>query len=532
MIMKTMLRLVAGFAAVFCAGIGTQIRAEEDVEKDSWNKEPIIGMYVHQHWSYKHPYAARTWTIEDWQGYLDGLKRIGYNSVLIWPVLETMPDPLTPSDQESLERIAKVIDFAHSQLEMRVFIALCPNVVAKDDEARKYTHQERPFFYCDKRINPADEVAMLKMIEWREKLLFPLKEADGVFIIDSDPGGYPGSNNQEFVDLLVAHRTMFNKLNPNIELYYWIHAGWEAYCRYYETADFAMGELPEIQDTIRLLAQPNPEPWGLASGRGPHVADEFGMASRVISYRYGAIEGEPSFPMTNYNTEFAYIAGKDPGERGTLGNSQTHCVQLPNAFLFARGALQQSMPIQRDYIDFANKLIPGHGEAIVAAWEALNITDPEKIRASVSALEPLMNIELEMGELKGLLFGNGKRFVKDLILMLQTRLTLEDFYTTARLDPSSKVTGQTMLAFVDAISAWQNQHGYRNCLVWPRLEETLLIIDPTFYREFLAQRSYKGEGSTPFEQVQNGYKMVESFTPRLITAMKESAERIVRSGKP
>ena len=37
----------------------------------------IIGMYVHQHWPYNHPYAARTWTAEDYRGYADGLTKLG-----------------------------------------------------------------------------------------------------------------------------------------------------------------------------------------------------------------------------------------------------------------------------------------------------------------------------------------------------------------------------------------------------------------------------------------------------------------------
>ena len=306
--MRTYAVLLALVAVVTSRGPASCFAAE-----GSWDKPPMIGMYVHQHWSYNHPYAARTWTLDDWKGYLDGLKKLGFNTVLIWPVLETMPDPLTKSDEQNLEKIAHVIDVAHKTLNMRVLIALCPNVIARNDEASKYTFVERPFFHTDQRVNPADAVAMGKMIAWRKKLFTPLKAVDGVFIIDSDPGGYPGSNNVEFVSLLNSHRTMFNELNPEIELYYWIHAGWESYCRFYATAQFAMGESPEIQDAIRLLAKVNPEPWGLASGRGPHVADELGMADRVLSYQYGSIEGEPSFPMTNFMTQQAYLAGKDKG---------------------------------------------------------------------------------------------------------------------------------------------------------------------------------------------------------------------------
>ena len=33
----------------------------------------VVGMYVHQHWPYNHPYAARTWTVDDYRGYYVGL---------------------------------------------------------------------------------------------------------------------------------------------------------------------------------------------------------------------------------------------------------------------------------------------------------------------------------------------------------------------------------------------------------------------------------------------------------------------------
>ncbi len=529
--LKRFLSWVAGCVVVLCVGIGIQSRAQGGPEMKTMNTEPIIGMYVHQHWSYNHPYAARTWTLEDWKGYLDGIKRIGYNTVLIWPVLETMPDPLTPSDEENIAKIAKVIDFAHKELDMRVFFALCPNVVAIDEEARKYTLQERPFFHCDKRVNPADAEEMGKMIAWRKKLLTPLKEVDGITIIDSDPGGYPGSNNLEFVYLLDAHRTMFNQLNPDIELYYWIHAGWEAYCRFYETAEFKMGEMPEIKEAVQLLAKVNPEPWGVTSGRGIHIVDDLGLADRVLAYSYGAIEGEPSFPMTNFNTKHAYNAGKDIGPRGTMGNSQTHCVQLPNTFLFARGALQQPIPERADYVDFANRLLPGHGEVIVSAWEAMDGTNAERIRAALEKVEPLLEKDLKTGDLKGLLFGDPKRFIKDLVMMLRTRATLEDFYAAAMDKPESRETGEKMAKFVEAVSAWQIQHDYKNNMFLPRMEDAIMKIDPEYYKALLSELSYKGEGATPFEKIQNGYKKVETFTPRMIEAMRKSADQLIKNGK-
>src|SRR5215831_2046266 len=97
----------------------------------------LLGIYVHQHWPYLHPYAARTWTVEDWRGYADGLKKLGYNAVMIWPVIEVMPEPLLPSDREHLELTQQVIGLLHREFGMRVWIALCPNVAANDSEAAK-----------------------------------------------------------------------------------------------------------------------------------------------------------------------------------------------------------------------------------------------------------------------------------------------------------------------------------------------------------------------------------------------------------
>ncbi len=58
-----------------------------------------------------------------------------------------MPDPLTPSDRDCLTRIAKVIDMAHEEFEMRVSIVLCPNVSPKSEEGRKYTFEQETIFF-------------------------------------------------------------------------------------------------------------------------------------------------------------------------------------------------------------------------------------------------------------------------------------------------------------------------------------------------------------------------------------------------
>jgi len=492
--------------------------------------EGIVGMYVHQHWPYNHPYAARTWTIEDYRGYADGLTKLGYNTMMIWPVLETMPEPLTPSDRAALQKTAKVIDMLHREFKMRVWIAVCPNVAANDKEAAKYPFAKRHFFYCDRRVDPGDPAAVSRMIKWRGELLRPLAKLDGIAIIDSDPGGYPGSTNEQFVNLLGEYRGMLNRLRPGIQLYYWMHAGWESYGRFYQTGKFKWGTAEEARDVLTRLKKLDPEPWGITANTVSDVfpppdrthlavASKLGLASRAVGFSYGAIEGEPSFPMTNFGGDDAFKAGGTKAPRGVMGNAQTHCVQLPNTFAFARGATGKPMT-DADYVSFADDLIVGQGQIIVQAWKALAGEDPSAKREMAEKLEVLAKGELPTGHLKGLLFGDPRRFLTDLVMQLRLKAAFDEFVAASESDRDVKPSFRN---FVTAAEVWQKQHGYECAWWWPKLHETLRKVKSPTIDAVLDE---KGEGKTPFDRVADGLRRTETYTPRLIAAMKETLENM------
>jgi len=483
------------------------------------NPPEVVGMYIHQHWPYKNPYAARTWTADDYRAYCGGLKQLGYNTVMIWPILETMPSPLTPSDQANLSKIQQVIDMLHGELGMRVYITLCPNVGAKNEEAAKATFEARHFFYCDTRVNPADPAALDRLVQWRANLFRPLAAADGVVIIDSDPGGYPGSSNDDFVRLLMAHRKMFDSLRPGIELVYWNHIGWPAYGRWYQTGVFNRGTEAEFVEALTKLKELDPQPWSIANGL-PY-AEKTGLASKVVSYNYGSIEGEPTLPMTRFDYQGAWAAGHNKGPRGVMGNAQTHCVQLPNTFAFARGAAGQ--PVTRaDMVQFANDLIPNHGEEIVRGWEALDAGDPAAMRAMATTLETTAKEHPPGGRLKGLLFNDPDRFLTDLVCMLRFKIAFAEFAATA---PASANLKPALRAFTDALNAWYERTGYQNVWDWPHLAESLgrlhsLRIDRLVKRDILNPVAERG--ATPFEKIANTMRDSETFTPDLIRSLNES----------
>jgi hypothetical protein len=479
----------------------------------------VIGMYVHQHWPYKHPYAARTWTLEDWRGYAGGLKKIGYNTIMIWPMLETMPEPLTPSDRTSLEKHARVIEMLHHELGMRVFIVLCPNIIANKDAANA-TYETRHFYWSDTMVDPGDPEAVRKMIARREKLFEYLKAADGVAIIDSDPGGYPNCSNAQFVSLLKLHREMLNRLRSGIELDYWVHIGWQAWNHFDATGILQRDTEANYLDTLSRLKEVNPEPWGLANGL--QYAEKLNLGSRVISYNYGRIEAEPSLPMTNFGGDAAYDGGSHPGPRGVMGNAQTHCVQLPNTFAFARGALEKPAT-DSDYAAFADRLLPGHGKLIVGSWKALAATDTAEMRAHAQQLRSAENEKLELGDLQGLLFGSGQRFVNDLALQLDLRAAFQDFVKASTSTGNMK---PAFAKFVAAADAWENQQGYQGHWSWPGMYDALRRLHSPDINSVLTVNIClfscpEGAHPTGPKDVETYFAQQETFTPRLLAAMKK-----------
>jgi len=532
------------------AGLAMQPATNVILFREAANKQiqhDVLGMYVHEGWPYNHPYAARTWTVEDWRGYADGLSKLGYNTLVIWPALEIMPEPLTPSDHAQLNKIADVINILHREFGFLVFLTLCPNLLADQKLAARYTFERRPLFSSVKFVDPSDVHAMRRLIDWRQRLLRPLAQMDGIAIIDSDPGGFPGSTNAEFVTLLADHRNMLDQIRPGIELYYWMHVGWEAYSLYYATGHFRWGTPPEAEDVLRKLKNIDPRPWGITihtldpppNGTDLKLAEKFGVASTSLAFNYGAIEGEPEFPLTNFGGDAAFKAGGAGAPHGVVGNAQSHCLQLPNSFAFARGAKRQPVA-EADYTQFANGLIEGNADLIVTSWRAIAGSDPRLMRSVADELDAVLNDTLRPGPLKGLLFGNPRRFMADLMYQLRMKSAYLDFVTSSR----NNVDRETFRAFLVGTQRWQHQHGFQAAWPsiwqggnWAGLGETLKKLESPSIDRILAETSWLADinnwaitsqqagGSTSFERVQNLYHKWDTNTLRLISAMQETLEK-------
>lgn len=161
-----------------------------------------LGMYVHTHWGYNHPYAARSWTPADWEGYLAGIARLGYDFVMVWPQLDCMPPEPNASDVAYLQTLGRMIDVAHERPSMKVAVIVCGNTIG-NEKAAAYDYQHRPYFVCETRINPADPAEVEAFIAGRRKQLAPLARAA--------PGG------QRIIFLVQAWRVRISSFNAILE---------------------------------------------------------------------------------------------------------------------------------------------------------------------------------------------------------------------------------------------------------------------------------------------------------------------------
>lgn len=438
--------------------------------------KPFLGMYVHMHWGYAHPYAARTWSLEDWRAYATGLAGLGYNLIMVWPLTETMPDPPTPSDVAHLEKLGRVITMLQREFGMTVLVTFGANTVG-NDQAAAFPFETRPFFKTDLRLKPADAAAMDRLMRFRASLYRHLAHADGMVVIDSDPGGYAGSTNAEFTAILHRHLRLLRDVNPRATLWYWLWVGWESYNRFWEQADKSGDAKLDVNpcdwaEVVGDLCTTPDEPWRLLVCWGGHreLAERLGIENRSVYYPYGAVEGEPTVPLTNCDpggVERA-LSGYPWGRPylGCMANAQTHIVQLPNTYLFAHFA-QGGKAQDVDLAGFAEKLIPGLGSLIADAWQALADRSVEAARRLAKELALGGKRRLPRGEFSGLLMDDPARFLEDIALQLAFSADLSGF--AAAVDEGGDGSREARL-LVASWRAWTERTGFQDAYCGPVMD--------------------------------------------------------------
>lgn len=483
---------------------------------------PRLGMYVHTHWGYNRPYAARSWTTEDWKGYLAGVRALGFDTIMVWPLLDCMPPEPNASDQAFLSTLEQAIKFAHDKLGMKVVITVGANVIGNDN-ATAYSFKERPYFICEKKVNPKNPRELKAFFQARRNQLEPLHKADALAIIDSDPGGYIDSTNEEFVALLKGQAEAFRSLNPRAELIYWMWVGWEAYNKWWaETAKPAAERKPMewggYDETLTLIRDCVEEPWSLFVSVPKHfeATQSPDLTQKRTLNCYGLIEGEPTFPLTNFSPESiynglaAYLAAPKNFPGGVMANAQTHCLQLPHTYMFAhfaRGGTPADMDLER----FADDVLPGCGSLMTRSWGMIEERDPASQRAAAADLRKRAGEPHRAGRLSGLLFGDAKRFLTDLAMNLELRAALTEMNAAA--DGHEAPGASSLRGVLDCLIPYQQRLGFADAYYGP-LETAL-------------NRPLKRINYGPLNAVLNDFQdwgnpaARNGIVPRLLAAMED-----------
>src|SRR5688572_11026286 len=70
------------------------------------------GFYLHGCWAFNYPFAIRTWKRDDYDHMFQLLKALNFDTVMLWPVLEAVPPPLSQEDAEAVRGFRPIINDA------------------------------------------------------------------------------------------------------------------------------------------------------------------------------------------------------------------------------------------------------------------------------------------------------------------------------------------------------------------------------------------------------------------------------------
>ena len=362
-----------------------------------------VGFYTHGGWVFDYPLAPRSWQRADYANMFQLLKRMGYDTVQIWPLLEAIPMPLTAADRAELTAFRPILDDGRAA-GLRTWMVLCANLTTVPEIGSLPWRQRNPypFLRTIRYDNPTDTTGYLAH---RRAMIEILNNADAYVTIDGDPGGYDDAQPQHFVNVFLNDRAAIENFGTHPaqqSVIPWIWCGWGTNGIWTEPSE------PFIRATLDLLPAQLPEPWSLLPGRSNQeghangrtnmwLIDEYNLESRSTLLFYEAIEFEPVPPSATlrFGDIRRYFQEETALHRkasGVMGNAQQPLMALPNIYLFARLARDVGYAAKTDDAvleDFA-ALLGGPPELLRPAWKCLALplgsipaTLPEQLRAIV-----------------------------------------------------------------------------------------------------------------------------------------------------
>ena len=444
----------------------------------------LRGIYGHTAWVYNHPFAVRSWRLGDWQRYIDLLAYLRVNLLQIWVPISIMAVPLSSADRDYLDMFRAVVDYAKEERGFsQVWVGAAANDVGLAGGSKTPVSLRQ---YYDRSVrglrNPAVAAQMNDIVASRRALYETVPNADGYWIIDSDPGGWPGSSSEDFAKILTVNRSLVDQVSrrrKQAKLIYWIWSGWgkglgrrqrgdkgnrrQWYGGHVGSEDREQNIKDTVQHWRRLT---NGRPLSLLACRDtdlPLIAD-WGSLSKTVYFSYNVIEPEPNPPYTalrfaEVKATFAYPC-KCANLYGVMGNVQTPLVQLPNIWLFSRlawdvsynegagavnalyrpwgavpwGARYNPTSAGKVLNDLARDIYPRIAAELAHAWRQLDNDNPTVARKQAVLLRKFCRSNQlgAVGALGRWLIPDGRWLVKNLAAQLDVHAAAMDMLAGLR----------------------------------------------------------------------------------------------------
>ncbi len=423
------------------------------------------GFYLHGCWKYSYPFAVRSWQREDYNAMFHLLRCLGFDRVMLWPVLEAVPAPLSDQDAQAVRSFRPIIEDAR-KAGLECWLTQC--VVTSRPEIAAKPWLERSLYSFMKTVRLDDPEQASVYLQHRADLMTILNNADGYVTIDGDPGSYPGAKPSDFLKVFLADRQTLDRAGERPEkqkLIPWIWSGWGTKGVWVEPIE------PYVQATLAELKRGMPEPWELLPGRSAEghankrvnidLTAAAGLLERSTLLTYEAIEFEPSLPSAVL--QFDLIRNMLRKElphaavtRGCFGNAQQPVMVIPNLYFYARCAAEPSYlsrPDEQVLADLAD-LFGGPPELLVPAWSCLRL-GLDRLPAD---LPKRLRTATLTGEAAQFIPGGPARYLSILAAQVESRIRVLSVNATVPATTAEAAVGlaEGIAAMVD----WWKLHRY------------------------------------------------------------------------
>jgi hypothetical protein len=384
-----------------------------------------------------------------------------------------IPLPLSKVDQAYLEEVNRVIEYAQKERGMQVWIMQSANRIGVSDcgsaDPRFRTYWVNP--ECQKDMDPADANDFGKIMDHFEAFYKIVNNADGFCMIDSDPGGWPGSPLSDQAKIFNGARKLLNQYSTKgaqTKLIDWMWLGWG---RHPTGEDSGKKAVDFMQDTIRNFKQSLAEPWELIAGISPYLesAKRESVLGKTTFLEYGAIEMEPAFPATNLGFEPVQKvfdkAAEYPGLEGIMGNNELMVLQFPRTFFFFKTAWDTSYKTRDErnvLLDLAEQLYPEQKALVADGFLALRENDPAKVDAALKGVSALVNAPrtTRPGSLSRFLFPDQLAVARSLERQLEIRAARQNFIKGMQSKPTEEEAKRLLETYFDRLLAWNHDTGW------------------------------------------------------------------------